>query len=601
MAIQRLSPELAKKIAAGEVVERPLSVVKELLENSIDAGASQVTVELVQGGKVLISVADDGSGIAPQELPLALEKHATSKIATDQDLEAISTLGYRGEALASISAVSVLELYSRRRDLDTGAVAICREGEITVQQSALQPGTRVTVRDLFYNLPARRKFLKSAPAEYRRILRLVEDYALAYPSVAFRLINDGKKSFQSPGDGDVATLLRQLWGLEPSTRRADFAAQAGSLQAWWQDCGASSRFQLTVFVNGRRISDGTIRSAVVFYPWAHRGNWLLFLTLPPEDVDINVHPAKSEILLRRSGEVFDLVRRGVEQFAQEFSQLTLAPKAHQERAQTTAPAPGEYRPAGSQAEPFRQHGAPHRERNPFSRIEAPAFRVASSRSVLERSRGPEPAPSPLISPTERQPELPMVPGEAAVASVDGQERYLGQLASGYLIFEDYQGLLILDPHAAQERVLFERILAACSDPEAVESLVVPVPLPPSLRDDALFYQKELQDLGVHLDDQGNLKALPVHGKGLDIAPLDLLRGALGALEDHGDSRPLMDRWALRACKASVKLTTALEPQEARQLLVDLRRCEQPNACPHGRPTTLRLGSQVLARHFGRQG
>ncbi len=606
MSIHRLSPELAKKIAAGEIIERPLSVVKELIENSIDAGAAQINVELIQGGKVLISVADDGSGIAPDELPLALEKHATSKISSDEDLEAILTLGYRGEALASISAVSDLELYSRRHDLPSGALLLSKEGEVSVSESTLPPGTRVTVKDLFYNLPARRKFMKSAQAECRRILHLMQDYGLAYPAIAFRLINDGKKLFQSYGSGDVTSLLRQLWGEEPEIRQAEQNNGSSQVKIWWQDCGASSRFQLTVFMNGRRISDGTIRSAVLFHPWANRGNWFLFLTMPPEDVDINVHPTKSEVLLRRSGEVFDLVRKGVEQLSKGFSPMNLS-----KIGKPSLPPEGGTKESSLsfRTTAWSQQYKVPKERDPFSRVTAPQFRVSSGRASVLMDSPDELPSSQAFQSRER---APLVEGEEISSaflteplSYQGQESggifsFLGQLTSGYLIFEDSEGLLIVDPHAAHERIFFEKIRSACSGLDGLEPLVVPIPLPPSLREEALFYREDLEELGMKIDADGNLKCLPVHAKGLNMAPLDLLRGALGALEDKGDSRPFRDRWALRACKSSVKLTTSLEPVEAIELLEELRRCEQPNACPHGRPTILRLDKNALGRHFGRQ-
>lgn len=593
MTIKRLPDHLARKIAAGEVVERPVSVVKELLENSLDAGASQVEVELAEGGKVLISVTDNGSGIAGEDMPLAVEKHATSKISAEEDLEAIGTLGYRGEALASIASVSILELYSRKKDRENGTVLCFEKDQMVLRDTPLKPGTQVIVKDLFYNLPVRRKFMKSSAAEFRRILRLIQDYALAWPSVAFKLIHDSRVVFQSVGDKTVEGALTRIWGKEPETAYLEF--EAGNLKArlWWQDCGAGSRFQLISFVNGRRIVDSSLRAALLSHPWANRGNWLLMLTLPLEDVDVNVHPAKTEILFRRSGDVFDVVRRCAEGFSRHFSQLVpgraSSPVADSSLEHQNFP--GQSHRPGWQAD-----GAPA---NPFSPIASP-FRVSSgraSRDVPGYHGGAETSGDQSFSFRQEISQEPSVFQDVP----QNEAFYLGQLPQGYLLFMDVKGLLIIDPHAAHERVNYERIMSSARQSGGAEQLLVPMALPPTLAEDVAHHRQALNELGFSFDDDGRLLMVPIHASAR-LGALEMLRGAVAALEDRQETNhSLLERWAMKACKASVKITGRLESSEALCLYQDLMNCENPNACPHGRPTVLILTGKTLDDHFGRNG
>ncbi len=591
MGIHRLPEELSRKIAAGEVIERPLSVVKELIENSIDAGAHSIEVELVQGGKVLISVRDDGCGIAPEDLPLAVEKYATSKISTDEDLEAISTLGYRGEALSSVGAVSELEIFSRRAETGEGACLRYENGEAKISSVPLRPGTTVIVKDLFYNLPARRKFLKTASAEFRRISRLVQDYSFAYPGISFSLVHGGKTVFKSSGSGSLKKLLADVWGDEPEIRAACFATGNSSAALWWQDTGPQTRFQLISFVNGRRVGDAVIRSAIASFHWATRGNWLVMLTLPPEDVDVNIHPAKAEILFRHSGDVFDLVRKATEKFSRDFSELPGVRNFSLDKNFSSF----DVRPASpTQFSAYK----PQHEAHPFSRIEDPVFRCSSPNAyTLPKEQSAERLPfnSWRDETVQKQPEK--------IESFDtAGPRFICQLSQGYLLFADAGGVLIVDPHAAHERINYERILKACSDPAAEERLIIPIQLPPTLKDAALANRNQLAELRFSFDDAGALITLPMHNNAAGIGPIELLRSAVSAVEERSEgSESLLHRFAVKACKASVKLTTRLEPSEALQLLSDLEKCDQPSACPHGRPTVLRLTGAVLDKHFGRLG
>ncbi len=291
--IKRLDKEVSSRIAAGEVIERPSSVAKELIENSIDASARNITLYVEQGGKTSFVIEDDGCGISFEELPLALERYATSKITTLDDLERISTLGYRGEALSSVAAVSRMEIRSRERTSDAGGIIRCEGGTVTLHtETPSHPGTRIQVDDLFYNLPARRKFLKTASAELRRILQVVNDYALVNPELTFRVFSDGKRILELLPPGSTDKALQRRWGNETRLYSSETAYNTNSVKIWWNPIPDSRRTVMTIFVNGRRIQDPTIRSAVCGGESAAYGEWLVVLEMPPEDLDVNIHPAK---------------------------------------------------------------------------------------------------------------------------------------------------------------------------------------------------------------------------------------------------------------------------------------------------------------------
>lgn len=547
MTIKRLPPEIAAKIAAGEVAERPVSVVKELLENSLDSGASMISIRLVQGGRLSIVVEDDGHGMDQDDLLLSIQNHATSKIRSLEDLEAVDTLGYRGEALPSIGAVSTLSIISRT-DSSPGAWVKAEAGAVLSRgERSCSKGTRVQVDDLFFNLPARRKFLKSPAAELKRTVKLVQDYSVAYPLVSFTLFDEDRLVYGTPGGGDREDVLAKLWGKDPEIRNAQSAEGSYKVKAWWQRSPGSARINLMSFVNGRRIDERTIRAAIASGEMNSCGNWAVWIETAPGEIDVNVHPAKTQVLFRHSGDLFGAVKRCVSLLRE-------------------APAP---LIAGT---------------GPFS--SQPLF--APSRFDV-RSGGEEARTYRVAQRTEESPESSVV--------------FLGQLRSGYLLFDDEGALVVMDHHAAHERLNFEAIRRKCKEGCRTQKLAVPVPLPPGILTEDSEKLAHLASFGFLLKPRDGLlilQGIPEIPGCDSMAPETLLRSALSGLDEGSiNKEAVWLRWATLACKASVKLTRSLSPQEALALYDRLSRCGAPPACPHGRPAILRISPERLRSGFER--
>ena len=565
------------------MVERPASVVKEAVENSLDAGATEVKVSLFEGGKVRIVVEDDGEGIAFDELPLAAARHATSKIRTVEELERIRTLGFRGEALASISAVSRFEIRSRREGDETGGLLRIEGGRQTMHTPVpCRKGTRISVEDLFYTLPARRKFLKSAASEERRVSALLRDFAVAYPSVAFSESRDGKAGFSSSGDGDRERLLRELWGDAGELRHCETAASHLSLECWWAPFPGKTRSLVTSFVNGRAVTDPLIRSAAGALCRAFAGNWVFLFSLAPELLDANIHPAKAEVRFRFPGEVFDTIQQAVLKLSGRVPSLpgaavpSFPPSPDRGRSFSPSPGAGTGRGGGWS---FRDESASPEGGNLFARVASELSPVAGT--ALEE----------------------------APAGADGQGRhfrFLGQVASGYLVFETEEGLAVMDPHAAHERIGYERAGRLSAESVTVQRCALPLPVAPSLSVSVREHRDGLEAVGFGFgehDGQLSLTAYPSLPGGMAEDPLRLLRSVLlewtedreGALEEI-----LWKKLATIACGLSVKLGDRLTASEALALWRNLIECESPWNCPHGRPTVLSLTAKKLESYFGRE-
>jgi DNA mismatch repair protein MutL len=581
MSIHLLPPEVASQIAAGEVVERPASAVKELLENALDAGASQIAIQVDGAGKRQIEIADNGCGIPAAELALAVERHATSKLDSAADLFRIATLGFRGEALASIGSVARLTITSRPAAAELGARLRVEGGYASALEQVGAPvGTVVRVEDLFYNVPARLKFLKQDATERRHIDDLVTRYALAYPKCAFIYTRMAARVMTS-GNGDRREVLATLYGVDVARQMLEVVSEEEDLRVAGfispTSLTRSNRREIVFFVNGRPVQDASLTAALLqaYHTLLMVGRYplaILFLELNPEAVDVNVHPAKAEVRFRAGDQVF----RGVQRAARR------ALLAH-----TPVPEVGSgllWGAAATLPRPLAQPGLDWKLAADVQRAGQPSSPVGE----------PEAAVQPGL-PGGRVPLL----------------RLVGQVASAYLVAEGPDGLYLIDQHAAHERVLFERFMAlrtqgsgaipaqALLDPLAVE-------LPPA---SARLIEEQLavlDGLGFRVEPFGRgaflLRAIPALLAGMNPA------AALAVLvEDfEEDEAPLQAeleaRIVARVCKrAAVKAGQALSNEEQRSLLSDLEACQSPRTCPHGRPTMIHLSMDVLERQFGRKG
>lgn len=580
--IKRLAPDISTRIAAGEVIERPSSVAKELIENSLDAGAKSISLYTEQGGKSSFVIEDDGCGIAFAELPLAVERYATSKISTLDDLENIATLGYRGEALASVAAVSRMEIRSRAAGADTGGLLRCEAGRITLHsETPAKPGTRIQIDDLFFNLPARRKFLKSSSAELRRIIQIVNDYALIHPEVSFRVQEEGRKILEYSAAASIAECIERRWGRQTKIFFSSSVQGAVSARVWWNPIPDSRRVVVMLFVNGRRVQDSAVRAALTAAEGAAYGEWAVMIDLPPHDVDVNIHPTKEEIRFRRSQDIFKIVYDNARAVYAQRHSITSDGTAPQPAPLPGTPAPSFEQPAQPPVSFYPSGAQPW---NLISKKAAPSYasRVASPvESVFFPAENDEP-----------RAEIPQIQ----------TKRYVGQSAEGFLIFDFPEALAIMDPHAAHERILFEEICESFKDNVATQRLTLPMEIPAAVRPEAALYEKELATLGFETAD-GMVTAVPaIRGKG-HLSPVDMLRSALRGIETERDAakrdREVWWRMARLACRDAVKLGRRFEPEEAADLLARLERCETPYTCPHGRPTVFIIENKKLREWFER--
>ena len=577
-AIISLPESVWSRIAAGEVVERPASAVKELTENALDAGATRILVLLKDGGRLQITVEDDGSGISFDDLPLALMYHATSKLREVSDLERISTLGYRGEALASLAAVADVEIRSRQSGDEEGGLIRTHDGKITEHVRAkCSLGTRVTVSNLFSGLPARRKFLKSASGELRRAAVFLREYAVCNPSVAFRLEHDGKEIFSTEGSGDRKRVISKIWPEGAEIQTVKIISEHMRLECWFQSrAGISGRGDVMSFVNGRAVNDPVIKSAVATAARELSGNWALFFTLEPSLVDVNIHPSKAEVRFRYPDEIYSSLHNAVKRLGSPMYIPEIID-----------------RPAkNSPSTPSSKPSAPRRDWN-FR--ETPTVRQVDIFSDSFSSNEND-----EIDDTDTETKT-----ETEIEPVEPDVKFFGQNSGGYLVYDTPEGLTLVDPHAAHERINYERIKSSADKTQNVQKLLMPLILHPTLALEADEFETALKESGFEFENTASgveLRAVPSIGS-TEFEPEVLLRASLRALKnDHdGDTRNILWRtWATMACKASVKLTTRLTQDEAMTLWRELHDCEQPFVCPHGRPVMIELKNDDLQKRFGRE-
>jgi DNA mismatch repair protein MutL len=599
--IQLLPPEVAGKIAAGEVVERPASVVKELVENSIDAGATNILVEIREGGRRLIHIADNGSGIPATEVPLAFARHATSKLKDVDDLDHIATLGFRGEALASIAAVSNVTLLSRPRSQEIGQFLRIEAGEPVLQESRGCPaGTIVTVEHLFRNVPARLKFLRQPQTETGHIHTVLTHYALAYPQVRFVLTVDGRQAFQSLGNGKLYDVLIAVYGLEVAEQMLEVDTGQERESVDEQDPIASdqvlphlssdlsihgyistpsvhraNRTYVSLFVNRRWIQDRSLAHAVAqayhtLLPIGRHPLAVLLLELDPAEVDVNVHPTKREVKFRDGRKVFGAVQRAVRHTLIEHAPVPAL--THRPRTWAT--------PDWERRQSLLSAG----KREPdASQLALEIYRTADSDSL-----GPEPQP---VGPIR----LPLL-------------RVVGQVGQTYIVTEGPQGLYLLDQHAAHERVLYEEMIAGHDQQDVTsQTLLEPLSLDldPMLAGIMAENLDMLNHVGFVIEPFGGttylVRAVPsilvvsdVSAALIDI--LEMLR-----LGDDPLAAQAEERLIAAVCKrAAVKAGQTLSHDEMQGLVRKLEQCESPRTCPHGRPTVLHFSVERLEQEFGRR-
>ena len=575
--IRQLPPEVAARIAAGEVIERPVSVVRELLDNAIDAGARRIRVTIAEGGLRAIEVNDDGRGIPPDQIEVAFERHATSKIAGAGDLSHVATLGFRGEALGAIAAAAEVDVVTRAEGEPVGVAALLVDRQVVRRSARAAPvGTTIAVRELFARVPARRNFLGSAASEGRQITTLVSHYALAYPGIAFRL-EAGRRPFQTSGDGDLRHAVAAVYGAEQGAAMLDVEHEENGVAvsglAGPPSLHRGNRSGIALFVNGRWVQSAALRFAVsdAYQSELPGGRYPIAsvaLRLPPEAVDVNVHPAKAEVRFRDQRGVARVLRHAI------LKALEGAAPVDWALGETAA---------GGGA-PFAAEGARPSLRE---RLQPPA---ETAQPALRGDLAPEaPPPSGTGARTQRE-TLPLL-------------RVVGQVAMTYVVAEGPDGMYLIDQHAAHERVVFDRLKTRAAE-EAVQPLLEPVLVELDRTAAAVFEEHgaNLERLGLALEPFGDAACL-VRAAPAGFGDGDIAGGLRAMLEKLGDERRVADPFdraaASIACHSSVRAGMALSLEEMRQLLDDLAATASPRTCPHGRPTLVHVREETLARQFGR--
>ncbi len=600
--IQLLPADVVTQIAAGEVIERPASAVKELLENSIDAGATRIDIDLENGGLDLIRVVDNGHGIHPDDLPLAFAAHATSKLRTADDLFRIATKGFRGEALASLGGVAKVTLQSRRPDAEAGAELAVDGGILgAVRPWGGSPGTRIEVRHLFSSVPARRKFLKGAATELGRVSDIVEWIALSHPGLHVVLRHNGKLVYDIPATAGFADRVGLFFGAD--VRRGLYELDSGPprdnglrVTGWIGDPSVDrgNAKLMYLFVNGRWFRDRSLNYAV---QEAYRGLIMtgrypvafLFLTVPPGDVDVNAHPTKAEVRFRDNGLIFSLIRAAVkERLLKENLVPRMVAPPEPERLPPVSPTLFESRPVAPPDLPFRLASLPP------ARTEPIAF-----------------APPPILATVPPPPTEPVAASEPPPAVFDFPAPPPGvamQVHNAYLVQETPQGMLVIDQHALHERILYEQLRARVRAGKLeVQRLLVPEPvdLPAHQVAMVLEAKEALAELGLEVAEfGGNTVILSSYPTLLSRRPPHEIFKAvvdfLATKEQMPPKEVMLDHLlATMACKAAVKAGDALSADEIAHLLELRQLAEDSHHCPHGRPTSLLFSRQDLDRQFRR--
>lgn len=643
--IQVLEKQIAELIAAGEVVERPSSVIKELVENAIDSGASVITVEIRNGGISFMRVTDNGCGISPQEVPLAFLRHATSKVVKQDDLSAIGTLGFRGEALASISAVARVEMLTRTQGSQTGMRYVGGGSEEYVLEEAGCPmGTTILVRDLFFNTPARMKFLKKDATEGSAVAGVVEKMALSHPEISFRFLRDGKELLHTPGDNKLSSAVYSVYGKEfsstliPVEYEMDHVKVSGFISTP-AGCRPNRSMQ-NFFINGRFVKS---RTAMAALEEAYKGSLMvgkfpacvLHIGLSFAAVDVNVHPAKLEVRFVRERPIFDAVYHGVKsalavgdkvkvmQFKKQGPVIAM-PEEPLEQVALPFLKPAEKHPASGKAaetadSPFSLPVLQDSEESLSPIKQEPAGFSEYLSRVLDHGPAPEPEPSPFSSSNivKEQGDLPVPPSpplpeqkKPAIKSFNLQREYkeklLGEAFGTYLILEyTADSLMLIDKHAAHERLLYEKLKAQKHGEEAQVLLEpVPVVLEKNEYSALLEHQETLLQMGFEVDDFGLgtvlVRSVPMILDGADAASAVMeIAGYLASFKNDLTTERLDWVYHNVACRAAMKAGDLTSREELIRLAEELEQNPQVRYCPHGRPVFILIRKKDIERQFGR--
>ena len=592
--IRVLDSFTADKIAAGEVIERPVSAVKELVENSIDAGASQIIVEIRGGGKSYMRITDDGCGIAPQEAETAFLRHATSKISSIADLDEIVSLGFRGEALASIAAVSRLTMVSRTAEEASGIKLVMHGGKIiSSERTGANKGTTIIVEDLFYNTPARRKFMKSDAREASAVIELIQQFAIYYAGIKFMMISNGQTVFTTSGDGDVLAAADALYPDLHAHRL--IPVEGDSVRGYVSDPGTTrtSRKGQFFFVNGRLVDSQIIEKGLIdgYSGRIFSGHPLaiLFIDQDPRDIDVNIHPGKREIRFLRQDEVRQNITDAVNTAVMSVRGVpeVFAP----EKASSETAEPGTTRP---ETEMNSGSGSGQRSIKEYLKtLERPAASAAAS-DVLHTAA------------SEVREEMPSFESGPA-APFDFSELVLkGYVFDTYIIMQGGDSLYVFDQHAAHERVFYEKFMEGYRNSTHIPQ---PVLTPFTIDVSADVYLSErnhldgLRSMGYDIEDFGDrtflVRGVPEY---MTLEEADgFARGWFeGSDELRGGNGAVRDKLIMRSCKSAVKANDSLSETEISDLMKKLSECENPFSCPHGRPTFVRVTSYEIERSFRRK-
>ena len=611
-----LPEQVASQIAAGEVVERPASAVKELIENSLDAGAHSISVEILGGGAALIAVSDDGCGMTREDAILSMRRHATSKIRTAADLGAIRTLGFRGEALASIASVSHLRMLTRRAIDPEGIELTAEAGNVEdTRACAIAAGTRIEVRQLFFNTPARLKFLKTLPTEQGAIAESFQRVALANHHIAFKLVADGRTVFELPRATSALERIRQMFGAKLAAKMLAFdldrpGIRARGLVATSQESFASGRMIFT-FVNGRSVRDRMLTRAIeqayqTLIPRGRHPAAVLFVDMRHEDVDVNVHPMKTEVRFRNGGAIFEVVHHAIrERLADQTYSAPVISLVEKPKFDDTAM--GLITMSETRAQNSETARTTSDDSAPNTRSDAPLRLVPDSPTQTAFQR-----PLSLAYDRDARTAAPnpaqAIPNPAQPIPMYSQLRVIGQIFAGYIALEGEDGMLLIDQHAAHERVTFEKLRAELRDGGIrMQSMLTPVPveLNPARAAQVQGAIGEIRAMGFDVEAFGPMTLL-LKGAPAVFGPeggAKLLADMIESMGDagfRGGGEAAFENWLKQlACHGSVRVGRVLETAEIHSLLADLDRTEFKTNCPHGRPVHIHFGRGQIERMFRR--